>query len=135
MAASERVGHAVGVPIDLSILPDDPETLQHMLREVVAAAERQQAALQGAISERDAEIDKLHLLIQRLMRHQFGRRSEQMSSEQFQLGLEDLEQGVAANQAAQDAATPEQANRGSDGRRVPIATTAPCLRICRAMKY
>jgi transposase len=92
------------VPIDLSTLPDDPETLQHMLREVVAAAEQQQAALQGAVSERDAEIDKLHLLIQRLMRHQFGRRSEQMSSEQFQLGLEDLEQGVAANQAAQDAA-------------------------------
>lgn len=75
-----------------------------MLREVVASAEQQQVVLQGAVSERDAEIDKLRLLIQRLLRHQFGRRSEQLSTEQLQLGLEDLEQSLAANQAAQDAA-------------------------------
>jgi len=50
-----------------------------------------------------AENDKLRLLIQRLTRHQFGRRSEQLSPDQLQLGLEDLEQTIAANQAAQDA--------------------------------
>jgi transposase len=43
------------------------------------------------------------VLIQRLTRHQFGRRSEQLSPDQLQLGLEDLEQAIAANQAAQDA--------------------------------
>lgn len=88
------------MPIDLAAVPDDPATLQQMLREAVAAAERQQAVLRGAVSERDGEIDKLRLLIQRLLRHQFGRRSEQLSSEQLQLGLEDLEQSLAANQAA-----------------------------------
>ncbi|MGD9729236.1 MAG: IS66 family transposase zinc-finger binding domain-containing protein, partial [Nitrospiraceae bacterium] len=91
------------MPIDLAALPDDPATLQRMLREVVAAAEQQQAALQGALSERDAEIEKLQLLIQRLMRQQFGRRSEQLSPDQLQLGLEDLEQDIAACEAERDA--------------------------------
>jgi transposase len=95
------------VNIDLSALPDDPATLQQMLRAVVAAAEQQQASLQRAVQERDAEIDKLRRLIQRLMRHQFGRRSEQLHPDQLQLGLEDLEQTLAEAQAA--AATEGQA--------------------------
>jgi transposase len=57
-------------------------------------------------AERDAEIDKLHLLIQRLLRQQFGRRSEQLSPDQLLLGIEDLEQTVAESQAGQDAADP-----------------------------
>ena len=36
-----------------------------------------------------AENDKLRLLIQRLTRHQFGRRSEQLTPDQLQFGLED----------------------------------------------
>ena len=95
------------MPIDLSALPDDPATLQQMLREVVAVAAQQQAALQGAVSERDAEIEKLRRLIQRLLRHQFGRRSETLSPDQLQLGLEDLEQALAASEAAQEANAPQ----------------------------
>src|SRR5271155_5866954 len=52
-----------------------------------------------------AENDKLRLLIQRLTRHQFGRRSEQLTADQLQFGLEDLEQTIAENQTGQDAAT------------------------------
>jgi transposase len=81
------------VQIDLNALPDDAAVLQQMLRTVL---------LQHG--ELHAENDKLRLLIQRLTRHQFGRRSEQLSADQLQLGLEDLEQTIAANQAAQDAA-------------------------------
>jgi transposase len=91
------------VQIDLASLPDDPATLQQMLREVVTTAEQRQTTLQDAMQERDAEIDKLQLLIKRLLRHQFGRRSEQLSPDQLQLGIEDLEQTAAANEAAQDA--------------------------------
>ena len=83
------------VQIDLDALPDDAAALQQMLRAVLL----QQSALH-------AENDKLRLLIQRLTRHQFGRRSEQLSPDQLQLGLEDLEQTIAANQAAQEALTP-----------------------------
>ena len=79
--------------IDLDTLPDDPAILQQMLRAVV----HQQ-------SELHAENDKLRRLIQRLLRHQFGRRSEQLTGDQLQFGLEDLEQTIAENQAAQDAA-------------------------------
>jgi transposase len=80
------------VQIDPDALPDDAAVLQQMLRTVLL----QQSALH-------AENDKLRLLIQRLTRHQFGRRSEQLSPDQLQLGLEDLEQTIATNQAAQDA--------------------------------
>jgi transposase len=106
------------VPIDLATLPDDPATLQQMLREVVAAAAQQQAVLQGAVSERDAEIEKLQLLIQRLLRHQFGRRSEKLSPDQLQLGLEDLEQDLAAHEAAQEAKSP-QAGQARARRQMP----------------
>jgi transposase len=78
------------VQIDLDALPDDATELQQMLRAVLL--------VQGELR---AENDGLRLLIQRLSRHQFGRRSEQLSPDQLQLGLEDLEQTIAANQAAQ----------------------------------
>ena len=76
--------------IDLAALPDDPDILQRMLREVVP--------------ELQAENEKLWLLIQRLLRHRFGPRSEQLDLDQLQLGLEDEQQGAAEVEAAQDVA-------------------------------
>jgi transposase len=103
----DGIDHDAVVQIDLAALPDDPATLQKMLRDVVTAAEQQHTTLQ----QRDAEIDKLHLLTKRLLRQQFGRRSEQLTAEQLQLALEDLEQTVAANEAAKDAAENKQRQR------------------------
>ena len=74
--------------IDLDALPDDAAALQQMLRTVLL----QQSALH-------AENDKLRLLIQRLMRHQFGRRSEQLSPDQLQLGREPLQKTIAPTPA------------------------------------
>src|SRR3954467_9246983 len=103
----------------LDDLPRDPEwlllQLQHMT-EVVAAERLRSAALEierdtvlaerdAACAERDAaqaEIEKLRLLIRRLQRGQFGRRSERLDPDQLQLGLEDLEQTAAAAEAAQE---------------------------------
>lgn len=82
------VVHHHGVQTEPQSLPDDPALLQQMLREL------------------HAENDKLRLLIQRLTRHQFGPRSEQLTADQLQFGLEDLEQTEAENQAGQDAAEP-----------------------------
>ena len=84
--------HRRGVQIDPDALPDDATTLQLMLRTVLLQ--------QGELA---AENDKMRLLIQRLTRHQFGRRSEQLTPDQLQLALEELEQTIAANQAGQDA--------------------------------
>src|SRR6202142_3073882 len=72
-----------------SALPDDPATLQLILR----------AAL--------AEIERLQLLIHGLQRNRFGRRSEKLDDEQIERGLEDLEQSVDDHQAGLDAAAAE----------------------------
>jgi transposase len=78
------------VQIDLTALPDDPDVLQRMLREVVP--------------ELQAENEKLLLLVERLLRHRFGPRSEKLDLDQLRLGLEDEEQGAAEDEAARDAA-------------------------------
>jgi transposase len=89
--------HHHAVPIESESLPEDPALLQQMLREL------------------HAENDKLRLLIQRFMRHQFGRRSEQLTAEQLQFGLEDQEQTIAEHQAARDAAAVITGRQGKSG--------------------
>jgi transposase len=85
------------VQIDLAALPDDPDVLQRMLREVVP--------------ELQAENEKLLLLVERLLRHRFGPRSEKLDLDQLRLGLEDEEQGAAEDEAARDAAEPPERRR------------------------
>jgi transposase len=79
------------VPIDPDTLPDDAAALQEIVRTLLLEH-----------GELHAENDKLRLLVQKFVRHQFGPRSEQLSPDQLQLGLEDLEQTIAATQAGQD---------------------------------
>ena len=88
------------VQIDLTALPDDPTILQRMLQEVVPGLQ--------------AENEKLWQLIQRLLRHRFGRRSEKLDLEQLQLVLEDEEQTAAESAAAKDAAEPTERRRRTE---------------------
>jgi transposase len=79
-------------------LPTDIEAL-HAL---VAAARAERDA---ALTERDqalSQLDRLRHLLRQLQRAQFGRRSEKLDPEQLLLALEDIEQAVAANEAADD---------------------------------
>src|SRR5918994_177575 len=116
----------------LDDLPRDPEWLLRQLQqmaEVVATERSRNVALEiepdTVLTERDAlraehdaaqaEIEKLRLLIRQLQRGRFGRRSERLDPDQLQLGLEDLEQTVAAAEAAQETA----AARSSDAPRPP----------------
>jgi transposase len=69
-------------------LPDDPATLQLILR----------AAL--------AEIERLKLQIAGLQRNRFGRRSERLDDETLERGIEDLEQSLAEQEAGLEAAVP-----------------------------
>src|SRR4051812_33163643 len=101
----------------MSLVPDDvprdPDRLLHQLRQMAEVVTRQNASLVSLQAERDtvqskyevaqAEIEKLRLLIRQLQRGRFGRRSEKLDPDQLQLGLEDLEQTVAAAEAAQEA--------------------------------
>src|SRR5919202_6559996 len=93
-------------------LPRDPDRLLQHLRQMAEVVARQNASLVSVRAEHDtvlaerdaaqAEIEKLRLLIRQLQRGRFGRRSEKLDPDQLQLGLEDLEQTVAAAEAAQE---------------------------------
>jgi transposase len=77
--------------IDLAALPGDVETLQRMVRTL--------AADRTALSEAQAEIDRLRLIVQKLQRSQFGRRAERLDDDQLQFGFEDLEADLARAEA------------------------------------
>ena len=80
-------------------LPDDPGTLKAML-----------------IAER-AQNERLRQIIKELQRHRFGRRAETLPEDQMLLGLEDVEQVAASNEAESDAANPaERASRSAKRR-------------------
>lgn len=70
-------------------LPDDVETLKAMLLSLQETVNSQQAAL----ASRAAEIEHLKLLVAKLRRMQFGRKSEKLDRqiEQLELRLEELE--------------------------------------------
>src|SRR4051794_21464831 len=90
------------------------DPLLSRLRELTDVVAQQNATIAALWIERDtvrsehqaaqAEIEKLRLLIRQLQRNRFGRRSERLDPDQLQLGLEDLEQTVAAAEAAQEEA-------------------------------
>jgi transposase len=94
-------------------LPTDIEVL-HAL--VVAARTERDAAL----AERDqalSQIDRLRHLLRQLQRAQFGRRSEKLDPEQLLLALEDIEQAIAGNEAADDKKDAVAARARSEKRR------------------
>src|SRR6516165_11381993 len=80
-------------------LPDDLETLKAML-----------------LAER-CESERLRQIIKELQRHRFGRRAETLPEEQMLLGLEEVEQVAASDEAKQDeSALDNRAARGGKRR-------------------
>jgi hypothetical protein len=86
-----------------------------------------QARLAAALAERDAAIaardealswnDRLLHLLHQLQRMQFGRRSEKLDPGQFALAFEDVEQAIAAGEAADDKQNEADARARADQRR------------------
>jgi transposase len=97
-------------------LPTDATALRALL-----LAERARHAEELAAARNEAE--RLTAIIKELQRHRFGRRSEQLDPDQLALALEDLEQTLAAAEAAAEkdgeapakptAARKRQINRGA----------------------
>jgi transposase len=69
-------------------LPEDPETLQRLLREA------------------QAEIERLQMLIAGLLRNRFGRRSEKLDVDALDQTVEELEQSLAEQAAKLESAQP-----------------------------
>jgi transposase len=72
--------------VDLAALPDDVDALHRVIRDL--AADR--AGERTALSEAQAEIERLRLIVHKLQRIHFGRRAERLDGDQLELGLEDL---------------------------------------------
>jgi transposase len=100
----------------------NPDQLKARLIEMEVLVERQRIALnaleaerdhfKGAFEEADAERQRLELVVRQLVRAQFGRKSERLDPEQFQLTLENVEQEIAAVKATgQDAEDGEELRR------------------------
>ncbi|GBQ71742.1 hypothetical protein AA103196_2863 [Ameyamaea chiangmaiensis NBRC 103196] len=70
--------------IALDNLPTDPGLLQKLVRGMACV-----------LQDSEIEIGRLRQIIRDFQRARFGRRSEQMSPAQFELGLEDLEADLA----------------------------------------
>jgi transposase len=81
-------------------LPDDPEMLKAML-----LAERMQN-------------ERLRQIIKELQRHRFGRRAETLPEDQMLLGLEDVEQTAASDEAAADQSAPASRAARAEKRRI-----------------
>ena len=96
--------------------PDDMDALKALL--VVAEARDQR---------KQERIDRLELLIAALRQAMFGRKSEKIDPDQFELALEDIETAIAAIRAEDEAvdppkarpAKPRNANRGSLPKHLP----------------
>src|SRR3978361_1639223 len=81
-------------------LPDDPGTLKAM-----------------RLAER-ARAERLEQIIKELQRHRFGRRAESLPEDQLLLGLEEVEQVEAQNQAHLEQATPSEREHRAITRRM-----------------
>ena len=77
-------------------LPDDVDDAASAGARAGGAGGRRRCEL----AEAQAEIERLRLMVRRLQRTQFGRRSEQLDDDQLQLGLEDLDADIARAEAA-----------------------------------
>ncbi|GHA06826.1 hypothetical protein GCM10011617_29420 [Novosphingobium arvoryzae] len=92
-------------------LPDDVQALRALVLE--------QARELDVLKVFRAEVERLKAIIDALQRHRFGRRSEQLDPDQFELALEEVETALAEAEHARDKASrtpadrPRKANRGS----------------------
>jgi transposase len=132
----------------IPVLPADAEALRALVLATVAERDAAVAERDQLLAEREAlttRNERLHALLLKLSRVQFGRKSERLPEEQFQLGLEDLEAAAAKNQAEAEKHDPalrheravqRRASRGAlpshlpriDVELTPPDTACPCCR-------
>src|SRR5258705_13575633 len=102
-------------------LPDDIERLKAMLR--AERAEKVQIAGErdAAVAERDriaVQNERLAHMLRQLRRNHFGAKSERLSEDQLNLGLEDLETAIASGEASVEKADATLAASRSRARKV-----------------
>lgn len=81
--------------IDLTALPADVDQLHEMVRTMAARMSDDHRQ----IADAKAEVEKLRQIIEKLQRHQFGKKSARLDADQLALGLEDLDADIAGVEA------------------------------------
>ena len=97
---------------DLENLPSDTALLHRLVREMA-----------DVVESRDGEIERLQIIIKKLQRAQFGRRSERLDADQLALALEDLDGDIARIRESRQATATEAAEAPS--RRKPLPDHLP----------
>jgi transposase len=100
------------VRFDLENLPSDTALLHRLVREMA-----------DVVESRDGEIERLQIIIKKLQRAQFGRRSERLDADQLALALEDLDGDIAGIRESRPAIATEAAEAPS--RRKPLPDHLP----------
>ena len=101
-------------------LSDDVAVLRALVLEAWVERDTERAEKVRLVAERDRlaeQNDRLRHFIRQLQRMQFGKRSEKLDPDQLNLGLEDLEQAVAAGEAEQEKADPALKRARAEKRR------------------
>ena len=91
-------------------LPDDLEALRAMVMALMTERDVVTSQLDAVTAERDTLLERnerLHHLLLKLKRMQFGTKSERLPAEQLQLGLEAIEQAIAKGEAEAEKRDPE----------------------------
>jgi transposase IS166 family protein len=98
---------------ELENLPSDTVLLHRLVRDMAIV-----------VDSRDGEIERLQLIIKKLQRAQFGRRSERLDADQLALALEDLDGDIARIRESRRIVIAETDNsrRRMAGRRAGSAT-------------
>ena len=68
--------------LDLAALPQDVDALHRLIRELAA----KRASEQKALTEAQAEIERLRVIVKKLQRLQFGRRAERLDGTSWSWG-------------------------------------------------
>jgi hypothetical protein len=105
-------------------LPTDAKALRALLlaerarhAEERARHAEELAAARDAKDHAQGEIARLMTIIKELQRHRFGRRSERLDADQLMLAFEDVEQAIAAAQAAAEKNAPTRAKPSATRKR------------------
>ena len=129
-------------------LPDDPAVLRAMLLAALAERDSLVAERDSIAAERDAlaeRNERLHHLLRKLQRMQFGPRSERLPEEQLQFAFEEIEASLASNEAEAEKRSPDLRQKNTARRRagrgrlpahlprveqvlLPESTACPCCR-------
>ena len=98
-------------------LPTNAKALRALLLAERTRHAEELAAAHSEMGRAQGEVARLMAIIKELQRHRFGRRSERIDPEQLALALEDLEQAVAAAQAAAEKIAETPAKRATTRKR------------------